>query len=153
MLRYFTIFVLGLVLCVNNLHSEDTALSVTVLAVLASQTKEEIEKPLVKIAEEARKKDPTLKGFELNRKTVISIPMGETKKIPLAGDYFVEVTINAKPDADGKVTMTIKPPKMDQITYSCLCDRFVCVVTDVTIGKNKERLIVAIMAKPCTLKK
>ena len=53
-----------------------------------------------------------------------------------------------KKDADGRISLTIKPPGLDKITYGCSCGKFFPVVTPHET-KEGEVLIIAVMAKPC----
>jgi hypothetical protein len=65
------------------------------------------------------------------------------------------VTVNKERNKDGKVVLTIKPPKLDQITYECVCDKYFSMATQhfEGKGKDKEQLFIAVMAKPCGPKK
>jgi hypothetical protein len=49
------------------------------------------------------------------------------------------------------MTMTVKPPKLDEITYACACGKFFPIITN-HLTPDNERLIIAVMAKPCKKK-
>ena len=59
------------------------------------------------------------------------------------------VKIDAPRGADGKIGLTITPPKLGDISYECTCGKFFPVVTPYKTEKGRQ-LIVAVMAKPCT---
>jgi hypothetical protein len=64
----------------------------------------------------------------------------------------LKVTVTRQKDEGGKIALTIKPPLLENITYGCACDKFFPVVTPYRT-KTGDVLIVAVMAKPCTLGK
>jgi hypothetical protein len=130
-------------------------IEVRVLTILASEHHAEVHKKLTNFAEEIQKTDKALTGFRLNKTDVRSIPLGETTKFELAGGEVLEVTPNKPKDENGRITLTVKPPKLTPVTYECVCEKFVALATQQRIGKDKEeeRLFLAVSAKPCALKK
>ena len=130
-------------------------IEVKVLAILASEHHKDIDPLLEKFAKHVQQKAPKLTGFRVARTTVESLKLGETDKFPLVGAEFVEVTVNKERNEEGRITLTIKPPMLDQITYACACSKFFSVATQhyVGKGKDKQQLFIAIMASPCTQKK
>jgi hypothetical protein len=130
-------------------------IDVKVLAILASEHHKDVHAKLTEFARQVRKKDPALTGFRLERSTCEGLELGATKKFPLVGKEVVEVTVNRERNEKGRITLTIKPPKLDQITYECACDKFFSVATQHYVGQGKDRqqLFIAIMAKPCGGKK
>ena len=64
---------------------------------------------------------------------------------------MVEVTVNKERNEKGRITLTIKPPKLGQVTYDCVCDKYFSIATQHHEGKGKDRaqLFIAVMAKPC----
>jgi hypothetical protein len=133
----------------------DDEVDVTVLAILASEHHNQINPKLTEFAKHVRKKQPELKGFQLARTNAEPLKLGETKKFPLTGNEVVEVTVNKERNEKGRITLTIKPPKLDQVTYECVCDKYFSIATQHYEGEGKERaqLFIAVMAKPCGLKK
>jgi hypothetical protein len=127
---------------------EDPPIKVMVLVILGNDKNTEINERLREIAPELKKKDPKLTGFSLFRTSNPSMKMGESKQIDLIDKEELKVTVNEKTDDAGNVTITIKPPKVDAITYSCTCGKFFPVFTNYYTADNK-RLIIAVMAKPC----
>jgi hypothetical protein len=134
---------------------EEDEIEVNVLSILASEHRKEVETKLTEFAKQARKKDPSLTGFRLDRATSKKLKLGETEKFPVAGDQVVEVTINKERNEKGRIVLTIKPPKLAQITYECVCDKYFSMATQHYEGKGKDReqLFIAVMAKPCVTKK
>ena len=138
-------------LAVAACPSPNDEIEVKVLAILASEHNKDVNPKLVEFAKQVQKKEPSLIGFKLDRTTGEKLKLGETKKFPLAGNETVEVTVNKERNEQGRITLTIKPPKMNQITYECACDKFFSMATDHYEGKGKDKtqLFIAIMAKPC----
>ena len=134
---------------------DEDEIEVKVLSILASDNRKEVDTKLTEFAKQARKKDSSLTGFRLDRATSEKIKLGETKKFPVAGNQVVEVTINKERNEKGRVVLTIKPPKLAQITYECVCDKYFSMATQHFEGKDKDReqLFIAVMAKPCVTKK
>jgi len=134
---------------------EDDEIEVKVLSILASELSKKVEPKLSEFAKQAQKKDASLTGFRLDRATSEKLKLGETKKFPVAGDEVVEVTINKERNEKGRIVLTIKPPKLAQITYECVCDKYFSMATQHYEGKGKDReqLFIAVMAKPCVSKK
>jgi hypothetical protein len=134
---------------------DDDEIEVNVLSILASENRKEVEPKLTEFAKQARKKDSSLTGFRLDRATSKKLKLGETEKFPVAGDQVVEVTINKERNEKGRIVLTIKPPKLAQITYECVCDKYFSMATQHYEGKEKDReqLFIAVMAKPCLPKK
>ncbi len=130
-------------------------IQVTVLAIMVSEGHKDINPKLADFAKHVRKKDPKLTGFRLERTTDLKLKLGQTEKVPLIDEQVVEVTVNKERNEDGRITLTIKPPKQNQITYACVCNKFFSMATPYTIGKGKsrEQLFIAIMASPCCKKK
>lgn len=130
-------------------------IDVQVLAILVSANHKNINPKLVDFAKHVQKKDASLTGFRLERTSKDSMELGEMKKFDLVGKEVVEVTVNRERNDKGRITLTIKPPMLDQITYECACDKFFSVATQhyVTVGKDRQQLFIAIMAKPCGAKK
>ena len=122
---------------------------------MASEHKKEIDAKLANFAKHAQKKDSSLTGFRIERSATEKVKLGETEKFDLVGKEKVEVTINKERNKDGKVVLTIKPPKLAQITYECVCDKYFSMATQhyEGKGKDKEQLFIAVMAKPCSPKK
>lgn len=119
---------------------------VVVVTILASDQHDKIDPRLTEIAEEVQKREPNLKGFELHRMTNQAVKVGQRETVKLLDDKTITVTLDQGPDADGKVRLTIRPPTLGEITYTCKTGKYFPIVTRYTT-KDKKRLIVAIMVK------
>lgn len=133
----------------------DDEVEVTVLAILASEHHADVHPKLTEFAKHVQKKQPALTGYKLDRSTGQKLKLGETRKFPLSGNEVVAVTVNKERNEKGRITLTIKPPKLDQVTYECACNKYFSMATQHFEGKDKDRaqLFVAVMAKPCTVPK
>jgi len=124
------------------------SVKVTVKGILASETKNFIDPRLAEFAKEVQKKNPKLTGFRFANSGSEKLALGVTQTFPLADKETLDVTANASLTAEGKITITIKPPMLDQITYTCVCERYFSMATQY-FTKDKERLFIAVTAKPC----
>jgi hypothetical protein len=124
---------------------------VVVLVVLASDKGTKVDEKVAAIASEVTKKNPQLTCFRLLDTVNQNVPIGELKAIELVEKATMDLVINEKTNDEGRMTMTVKPPKLDEITYACTCGKFFPIITNYYTA-NGERLIVAIMAKPCKKK-
>jgi hypothetical protein len=129
-------------------HADDDKIEVTVLAILASEKNNVIDERLKDVAKEIQKKEPALTGFAVERVTKKTIRLGDKDSFTLVDEKEVQVALSQRDPATGRVTVTIKPPTVGEITYACCCGKFFPVVTRY-VTKENERLIVAVMVKPC----
>ncbi len=127
----------------------DDSVRVTVVVVLATSDNDTIDPKLTELAKEVQKRDPKLTGFKLETTDAKSITVGESHTFQLVEKQELKVKVEKQKDANGRVSLTIKPPGLENITYGCVCDKFFPVVTPHQT-KTGEVLIVAVMAKPCT---
>ncbi|MDY3557692.1 hypothetical protein R5W23_000220 [Gemmata sp. JC673] len=125
---------------------------VTVVIVLATNQNAVVDAKLKDLAKEVQKRDPKLTGFKLVATECKSIPVGASEVITLTDKQELKIQVDKAKDANGRISMTLNPPAMDSVTYACACDKFFPVVTPHRT-KAGEQLIIAVMAKPCTLKK
>jgi hypothetical protein len=121
---------------------------VTVVVVLASSQDIGVDKKLAELAREVQKRDSTLIGFKLKATEAKSIPIGDGHTFELVDKQVLRVRVEQSRDEEGRISLTIKPPGLDKITYHCTCGKFFPVVTPYQT-KSGEVLIIAVMAKPC----
>lgn len=127
---------------------------VTVLVILGStDPKAETAEDLEDIARELRKKDKSLHGFRVSTTTCKTVPVGGKEQFPLVDDKVVVVVVIRGVGADDKVQLKIKPPGVNEIHYSCCCGKYFPIMTGHYTRDRKERIIVAVMADPCRVKK
>ncbi len=127
------------------------SIQVIVLVILATDKNDKVHERLTEIAAEIKKKDPQLTGFDLHKTFNKSIPVGESVQLELIGTAKAQLLINQKVDEEGRMTLTVKPPTLDEITYACTCGKFFPIITNY-YTPEKQRLIIALMAKPCKKK-
>lgn len=123
---------------------------VTVVLVLASSAHAEVNPKLRALAEQLQKKNEKLTGFKLAATLEKSIPIGETHTFKLVDGKTMKVTVDSgKDDKTGRVGLTIDAPGLGEIEYTCVCDKFVPVLTP-HVNKKGEQLVIAVLARPCT---
>lgn len=130
----------------------DDPVKVTVVVVLASTENSGVDPKLVELAKEVQKRDDKLKGFKLVSSEAKSVPVGDATMFKLVDKQELKVKVEKPKDDNGRVSLTIKPPELGEVTYACSCEKFFPVVTPYKT-KTGEVLIVAVMAKPCVAKK
>jgi len=128
-------------------REQSTKIRVTVIAILASDQHKNIDKEISEIAAEVRKKEPGLTGFKIERTSSKSLRIGQREGFALVED--AEVSVLLKEEENHRVSITIKPPTVGDISYSCCCGKYLPVVTRY-VTKDNCRLIIAVMVKPCT---
>lgn len=136
---------LVLVLCCPT----EDPVRVTVVVVLATDANAKVDPKLAALAKEVQKRDKALTGLRLVATEAKSIPVGGSHTFELADKQKLKVTVSRGKDADGRISLTMKAPGVDNLVYGCACDRFFPVVTPHRTATG-EVLIVAVMAKPCT---
>jgi len=125
---------------------------VTVVVVLATTEDIGVDPKLAELAKQVQKRDPKLIGFKMVTAEAVSIPIGECHTFEMVDKQELKVKVEKPKDANGRIALSIKPPGLDKISYGCTCDKFFPIVTPHQT-KAGEVLIVAVMAKPCTLGK
>lgn len=130
-------------------RAEAEDVRVSVVAILATTDgNAKVDARVKDVAEEVQKRDPSLKGFRLARTTCKPLQVGEKDTFPLVEDQVVEVAVKHAPDKDNRVCLTVTPPRLGAITYKTCCKKFFPIVTGY-LTKKDERLIIAIMVRPC----
>lgn len=122
---------------------------ITVVVVLASKAHARIDPKLAALAAEVQKRHEELTGFNLAAAVQKSIPVGESHTFDLADGKTMKLTVDSPKDKTGRIGVTLLPPGLGEIQYACVCDKFVPVITP-HVTKGGERLIVAVLARPCT---
>ena len=130
---------------------DDESVKVTVVVVLATADNGVVDPKLRELARQVRKRDSRLTGFTLMSTEVKSIPVGESAAVPLVEKQELKITVEAAKDAKGRISLTIKPPELGEISYACTCEKFFPVVTPYQT-KSGQQLIVAVMATPAAKK-
>jgi hypothetical protein len=76
------------------------------------------------------------------------LPVGSKETFALVEDESVTVTVNQGADKENMVSLTVKAPRVGEITYSVKCGKCFPIVTRYQT-KDNERLIIGIIVKPC----
>ena len=124
-------------------------ITVSILVVLASEDHKTVDDKIKAIAEEIQKKNPKLTGFRLHRTINQSLEPGKTHKMILIDKAELEIVADKRKEGENKITLTVTPPTLGRIVYSCACGKYMPMLTEYTTDK-KERLVIVVMAKPCT---
>jgi hypothetical protein len=131
-------------------ESSAQPIRVTVAVILASRAHGPVDPVLEELARDVRKRDPQLQSFRLVATEAQSIPVGQQSRFTLVEQQQLQVKIDTSLDARGRVRLTVTAPGVDQLSYTCVCDKYFPIVTPYRT-RNGETLIIAIMVKPCTL--
>jgi hypothetical protein len=126
-----------------------TPVRVTIVVVLADNQPGGVDPLLEELAREIRKREPQLRRFRIHAIEAQSILPARQGVFTLVDKQQAVIRVEAYPDEKGRARLTLTAPGIDQLTYSCVCDKYFPVVTNYRTAQG-ERLIVAIMAKPCT---
>jgi hypothetical protein len=125
---------------------------ITVVTVLATGANATIDNRLADLAKEVQKRDPALTGFRIQATEAKSVAPGDSATFELIDRQKLVVKVDRPRDEQGRVGLKIRPPGLGEVTYTCTCDRFFPVVTPHRT-RDGETLIVAVMARPCMMKK
>jgi hypothetical protein len=128
--------------------AQEPKIKVTVVAILATDRTKSVDPELECLAREVRKQEPRLTGFRLVRCTCKSLALGTSEPFPLVDREVASVTVEHGADKDNRVSLRVKPPLVGEIDYTCACGKFFPIMTRY-LTKDKERLIIAIMVRPC----
>lgn len=120
---------------------------VSVVAVLATSDSTKVDPLVGAIAEEVRKKYPALTGFRVGRMTALPVPVGKEKTFPLDDDQAAAVAVERGPDKGDRVRLKVKPPQLNDITYTTVRGKYFPIVTPYLTRTGQERLILAIMVE------
>jgi hypothetical protein len=127
----------------------DDGVSVSVVAVLATDQNDKIDPKLECIAKEIQKTDPTLTGFRIVKRLEKKIAVGAKDDFDLGNDQTLRVVVQQKSDKDGRYQLKVTPPQMGDVTYlTTCCGKFLPILTPVR-NKNNELLIIGVGVQPC----
>jgi hypothetical protein len=128
----------------------DDGVTVSVVAILATDQDDKIDPKLEHIAKEIQKTEPKLTGFRIAKMTKKDIAVGANDDFDLGADQTLHVAVQQKSDKDDRYQLKITPPQMGDIVYQTrCCGRFLPIITPVRT-KNDEWLIVGVCVQPCT---
>jgi hypothetical protein len=131
------------------LHADpDEKIKVTVVVILASEGKNEVDHRLEKIAKEIQKKDASLKCFKLKCIQRRSLAVDEKGIFKLVDGKTAQVVVKKSADAKNRVELAVTAPEQGEIVYQTVCGKFLPIITR-CCTKSRERLILAVRVQPC----
>lgn len=153
-MKYWMTALAGCLLGAATAVAEDPPknVSVSVVAILASKTSDEIDPRLKDIAKEIRKKNIDFKGFRVGKITCKSIPVNAAEAFELVADQKASIIVLKPADRDNRIQLKISPPKVGDITYTTTCGKFFPIMTTYQTP-NGESLIIAVRVQPCNKQK
>lgn len=123
--------------------------TVTVIAILASDKNTKVDDKLKSIAEEVKKVEPSLTGFRIAHQSSKALAVGKRETFALVDREEASVVLQEVcPKDENRFRLAVKAPMVGEITYSCCCGKFFPIMTRYQT-KDGERLILAVMVKPC----
>jgi hypothetical protein len=129
---------------------EPVSVKVTVVTILASTDKNaKVDKRLAEVAAAVQQQNPELIGFRFGPETCKSVEIGKEETFDLVDDVKATVLVQQGYDKKGRVGLKVKPPQLNEITYSTCCHKYFPLVTPYETKEKKERVIVAVMVCPC----
>lgn len=142
------LLVVAIVAAAPPKDAKKETVEVAVIAILATDSNDKIDRKLSCIAREVRKKNKELTGFRLSRMTRKSLTVGDKTNFEVIAEQKVAVTVVHGADEKDRVQVKVAPPGMGEITYDTCCGKFLPIVTEFRT-KDKELLIIAVCIKPC----
>lgn len=129
----------------------DDNVRVCVLTILATEKDATVADKLDCIAREVRKKSPKLTGFRLAKMSCQALTVGKAVDFHLPEDVVASIIVEKPADADNRVQLKVRPPKMADITYLTGCGKFLPILTPITT-KDGDVMIIAVRVTPCHCK-
>lgn len=121
---------------------------VSVVAILATERSDKIDKCLEPIAREVQKKNPRLKGFRRVHVDCKPVVIGKTDTFELVADQVALVKVLRGNGKGCRVCLKVTAPRVGGITYETCCGKFLPIVTRFRT-KDKDLLIIAVRVQPC----
>jgi hypothetical protein len=128
--------------------SAEGKVRVCVIAILATENNDKVERRLECIAREVQKMNPKLTGFRLKNMSCQSLAVGARDDFKLVEDQVAGVLIVHAADKDNRIQLKVTPPQMGEITYVTACGKFLPIMTPFRT-KDGEVLIVGVRVQPC----
>jgi hypothetical protein len=126
----------------------DDKVTVSVVAILATDKNDKIDSKLREIAAELQKINPKLTGFHSPKKIEKDIPLNSPEKFTLIEDQVVVIDVKREVDQDNKNVIRVQPPTLGEVKYYTSCGKFFPIITEYKT-KDGEVLILAIRVLPC----
>jgi hypothetical protein len=107
----------------------ESKVTVTVVAILASDRCKCIDPLLKDVAAELQKIDPRLTGFSVAAMNQKSLAAHEKARFSCLDDACVEVVIQQCVDKNGHVCLAVKAPLQNEVVYQTVCGKFFLIAT------------------------
>jgi hypothetical protein len=127
---------------------EKDPVKVTLVVILACEKGDKIDKKLKDLAVEVQKLHPNLKSFVIKSEECKSLKPNEKVSLLCVDEESAAIAIKHGADKDNRVSLAIKPPRMNEVEYQSVCGKFLPIVTPYKTKKG-ECLILAIRVEPC----
>jgi hypothetical protein len=121
---------------------------VCVLAILATDQNDKIDKRVECIAREVQKIDPKLTGFQVHKLMGKSVALGGKLDFDVIDGETVSVTVDRTVQKEDGVQVKVVPPTLGEITYETCCGKFLPLITRYQT-KDKQLLIIAVRVQTC----
>jgi hypothetical protein len=121
---------------------------VCVLAILATDQNDKIDKRVECIAKEVQKIDPKLTGFQVHKLMCQSVALGGKFDFKVIDDQVVSVAVDRTVQKEDGVQVKVVPPTLGEITYETCCGKFLPFITRYQT-KDKQLLIIAVRVQTC----
>ncbi len=122
--------------------------TVSVVAILASESNDKIDKKLKNIAAEIHEINPKLIGFQTAKETCLDVAINSKEKFQLVEGQVISINVQKDADTDNKNLIRVSPPTLGDITYYSSCGKFLPIITEYKT-KSGDLLIIAIRVQPC----
>jgi hypothetical protein len=125
--------------------------TITVVAVMATNTNTEIDPRLKCLAQAVQKKHPTLTGFTMGQTTGKVVPLNSKDTFPLTDDLEACIYVQRCKENPDRYCLKVKAGTLvGEITYSAACGKYFPLVTEYSPKKGGGCMILAIMVEPCS---
>jgi len=132
-----------------NVRAQNTGkVEVTVVVILASEDGNKIDAQLSQIAEEVRRKNPSLKSFRVKTQITKNLAEDEKATFNVVDDQTASIVVQHIGGEDKKVSLAVTAPKQGEIVYSTVYNKFLPILTNYTTRERHEKLILAISVEP-----
>jgi hypothetical protein len=146
--RYALLGLMALVVLAAEPAEPAPEVTVSVLAILATDQNNKVDKRVECIAREVQKIDPKLTGFQVHKMMCQPVALGGKVSIPVIDDQSVTVTVDRPVLKEKGFQLKVEPPTLGEITYETCCGKFLPVITRYQT-KDKQLLIIAVRVQAC----
>jgi hypothetical protein len=116
---------------------------IRVVVILATERNDTVDPKLACVAREVQKTHPKLTGFRLGDVSCKSVGVGVKEEFKLIDNEVATVTVRKPADKDSCVEVSVKPPRMREITYRTACRKCFPILTPYRT-KDDDVLIIAV---------